>query len=101
MVMLVFDKKSEVIQAIKKIAGDKILELLPEWKQRNLTARGVQLMNIARSRELTTEEEQEAAAIDAIWENTVKPIRAYSDYLEQQIMQGHAVDLDTGWPDVS
>jgi hypothetical protein len=99
MTNLTVSVKDKLIAEIKAEAGRRILLIMPEWKQRNLTARGVQLMNIARlNGTLTTGEETEAAAIDAVWESTVVPIRAHSDQLETDVNNGVAVDIYSGWP---
>ena len=67
---------------IKAEAERRILALLPEWKQRNLTARGVELvLTLVKNKGWTADEAAEAAAIEAQW-NKVKAVRARSDELE-------------------
>jgi hypothetical protein len=95
---LTINTKSKLIADVKAEANRRIIAALPEWKQRNLIARGLQLVNNARAGTLSTEEEAEVAAIDSVWETTVVPIRAHSDYLEDEVNAGRAIDLETGWP---
>lgn len=66
--------------SIKEEAGNRILLLAPEWKQRNATARGLELLRKGEAN-LTTEEQAEVAAMDALWAE-VKRLRTVSDQLE-------------------
>ncbi len=70
---------------IKAEAERRILAVLPEWKQRNLTARGIELLlALVKNRGWTAAETAEATAIQADWDK-VKAIRARSDDLEQEL----------------
>ncbi len=70
---------------IKAEAERRILAVLPEWKQRNLTARGVELvLALIKNKGWTAAEAIEAAAIQGQWDK-VKAIRARSDELEQTL----------------
>lgn len=68
------------IIATKTEARRRILAFLPEWKQANLTARAVDLMDIGRAN-WTAGQLAEWDAGAALWER-VKAIRAASDAIE-------------------
>ena len=95
------DVRTELVRRVKALAGEKILEIIPIWKQINLTARAAQL---ARKNELTPEELAEWDAGEAVW-NRVAPIRAASDLIEAEINRADPAmlrDLDVEgheeWP---
>ena len=81
---------------IKAEAKRRILALLPAWKQRNLTARGVEL-TLARAvnGKWSDAEAAEAAGIQAQWDK-VKAIRAASDDLEKSLPTDYTADAR--WP---
>jgi hypothetical protein len=81
---------------IKGEAERRILSRLPEWKQRNLTARGVELV-LARvvNGSWTKAQADEAAAMQAAWDR-VKAIRSRSDELEQTLPGDFAANRN--WP---
>lgn len=67
---------------IKQKAQAAILKIAPEWKQRNLIARSVELAEtLATVGALTTDEQAELDAIKAVW-NQVKAIRTASGQAE-------------------
>jgi len=66
------------IPEIKAAAGAVIVERYPEWKQRNMIARMVELNTKATP---SAEEEAEMAALQSVWD-WVKAVRAESDRLE-------------------
>lgn len=67
---------------IKTTAGEKIVEIMPEWKQRNNLARMVELLsNAVDLTTLTTAEQDEITAAMTQW-NNVKTIRSTSDTAE-------------------
>lgn len=79
---------------------------MPEWKQRNYSARSLELVRIeAEGGTLTSEQETELNAIDAIW-GRIKAIRTASDTIETDIdaAADHdavaAIDIqgNTNWP---
>lgn len=75
---------NQIRKHIKKEAGRRIELLAPEWKQRNATARGLELtVKLVRNgvNALTPEEQAEEAAMDALWAE-VKRLRGVSDTLE-------------------
>lgn len=71
---------ANIRERIKKEASHRITRLAPEWKQRNATARGLELLRKGEAN-LTTEEQAEVAAMDALWAG-VKRLRTVSDQLE-------------------
>lgn len=75
-----------LIREVKQEASQRILAVLPEWKQLNLTARSVQLVNKKLAGTLSVEEGEELSAIEAIFDNSVKKIRDASDMIETEIM---------------
>jgi len=70
------------IADIKQKAGAAIVALLPEWKQRNLIARGLELTDkIANGGTLTTAEQAESDALKVQWA-AVTAIRTASNTAE-------------------
>lgn len=86
-----------VKQLIKNQAASRILAIAPEWKQRNLLARSVELQDVQRQRILTDAEVAENDEIKRVW-GQVQAIRTYSDALEAAVDVGETVDLADGWP---
>lgn len=75
------DASSEVTAAmVKAEARRRIIAIADEDRQRNLTARGVELLRIGPA-SWTPDEQAEANAIDAVWQQ-IKAIRAASDVIE-------------------
>ncbi len=67
---------------IKAEAGRRILARFPDWKQANMTARGVELVGIrVVAGTWTPEEAAEAEALGTAWD-WIKAVRAASDALE-------------------
>lgn len=85
---------AELIAKVKADAGDIILAYLPDWKQRNMTARGVQILRKIQAATATSEEIAEADAIEAAFDNVVA-IRAASDAAEAAITAARAADDET------
>lgn len=85
---------------IKAEARRRILEQYPEWKQANMTARGVELVKAAVARPWTAEEQAEADALQAAWDG-IKAVRVRSDALEAAVPAEAAgiaaVDATQGW----
>ncbi len=70
------------IERIKAKAMAAILAIAPEWKQRNLIARGLELTEIlAAGGSLTSAQQAESDAIKAVWAQ-ISAIRAASDQAE-------------------
>lgn len=85
---------------IKAEARRRILRRFPEWKQANMTARGVELTNIRHSRAWTAEERAESDALANAWTG-IKAVRTRSDELEASIPDNAAgiaaFDPAAGW----
>lgn len=96
---LVVQKKIAALpDKIRDLAGKKILALAPEWKQRNMIARSVELME--QGGPSTPQEEAEMAGMKQAWA-LVKAIRAHSDVLGNQLVAAEdplTVDIEAGWP---
>jgi hypothetical protein len=85
--------------AIKVEARARILAVYPDWKQTNMTARGVELVRIkAEGGSWSTGEAAEAAALDVAW-TWIKSVRAASDALE--ITNPANFGADEHWPATS
>ena len=83
------------VAAIKADARRRILDRYPDWRQANMTARGVELQDLWRRHgEWTDAEAAEAAALQAAWD-WIKTVRRHSDALEADA----GADLAAGWPD--
>ena len=81
---------------IKAEASRRILAKYPDWKQRNLTARGVELLNIKiLNGKWSDDEAKEASVLQSIWD-LIKQVRANSNKLE--VMQPIPTDFtDDKW----
>lgn len=87
--------------AVKAEAARRILALAPDWKQRNATARAVELVRKGEAA-WTADEAAEAAGIEALW-TRIKAIRGASDRIEEGLAAAGpdalaAFDVDAGWP---
>lgn len=87
------------VAAVKQEAGRRINAAWPEWKQRNITARGTELVRIRLDRAWTAEEQTEADAVQAVWD-WVKSVRAASDAIEADTatLTLSAMRGDSRWP---
>ena len=65
---------------VKQEASRRILAIAPDYRQRNLLARSVELLRIGEAN-LTPEQRDEVLAMELIWE-TIQMIRARSDAVE-------------------
>ncbi|MBF0334119.1 MAG: hypothetical protein HQL40_10815 [Alphaproteobacteria bacterium] len=95
------DLRAALLAEVKAEAARRILAAAPEWKQRNATARAVELIRKGEGA-WTPEEAAEAAAIDLLW-SRVKMIRAASDEIEGALMEAApealgSFDIGAGWP---
>lgn len=76
------DQRAQNIAAIKAAAGVVITARLPEWRQRNLLARQLELQDkLLAAGSLTTAEQSEADAMRTEWE-WCKAVRTTSDQAE-------------------
>jgi hypothetical protein len=78
------------IAAIKAKAGEIINSVAPDWKQRNMLARSIELVNLANDREYTVEEQAELDELNAFW-SWVKLVRATSNAAETEGKQVYQV----------
>lgn len=79
------DARAKKVAAVKNEARRRILEIVPEWKQANLTARASELSKIRAERAWTAEEQAEWDAGQALWDQ-VKAIRVASNLVEADIL---------------
>jgi hypothetical protein len=94
----VFDPAAGDPASVKAEAARRILVRYPEWKQRNMTARGVELLSRRLVAGAWTEAEAaEATTLQAAWD-WIKSVRAAADALEalSPIPAGFADD--SRWP---
>lgn len=83
-----------VSQRIKEEARQRILAVLPEWKQANATARAVELVAAGQA------SGPEWEAMQASW-GWVKAVRQHSNALEAQAAElddPTSLDITAGWP---
>jgi len=83
------------VKEIKQLASNVIISEYPEWKQRNITARMVELINKRATTTLTAEESAELITVQAIWD-WIKDVRALSDQAEIDGL----MPVEITWPDV-
>lgn len=84
--------------AVKAEARRRILARLPDWKQQNMTARGVELQDIwRRAGSWSPEEQAEADALAGEWA-WIKDVRAASDAIEALGEIPIDYDADERWP---
>lgn len=81
---------------VKAEAQRRILEILPEWKQRNLTAQAAVLAEKGRAN-WTSEELAAWTAGEAVW-NVIVAIRAASDLIELDVPIPQDYATDARWP---
>lgn len=81
----------ERIAAIKAIAQERIYAIVPAWKQTNLLARSIELLDIKEEREWTDEEIAQDAGIKALWA-AVKAIRLASDVAEAAVNAAKTIE---------
>lgn len=73
------DYKARLKGSVNAQASQRINAVAPEWRQRNAIAAGVFMLNKVRGGEtLSVQEEQDAAAAEALWQ-MINPIRAASN----------------------
>jgi hypothetical protein len=73
-------RRATMVEGVKREASKRILSIAPDYKQRNMLARSVELLRIGEAN-LTQEQRDEVLAIELIWE-TIQMIRARSDAIE-------------------
>lgn len=72
--------REDQIRKVKEEANRRIVQIAPEWRQRNMIARGVELTSIGKDA-WTQEQLDEYQSIEVVW-TTIKMIRAKSDEIE-------------------
>lgn len=88
----------DVLFAIKSEARRRITGRYPEWKQSNMTARGVELQDIwRRNGAWSASEQTEADALAAAWA-WITAVRAASDAIEQANPIPSDFASDSRWP---
>lgn len=94
--------RAVIHQRIKQAARAHILASLPEWKQANATARGLELTRVGMTRALTEPEQAELAGLEYAWA-WVKSIRTLSDVAEAELAGMTRAELDAwtepSWPE--
>lgn len=68
------------IRKVKAEANRRILAIAPEWQQRNMIARSVELLSIVKDN-WSNEEKEEVANIEKVWQ-LIKQIRLKSNEIE-------------------
>ena len=81
------------VEQIKRLANQAILQVAPEWKQRNMLARSVELADKKAGGPLTPDEIAEENAMQAVW-SQIKEIRRTSDLAEA----AGTAPTDVVWP---
>jgi len=85
-------------QAVKAEARRRILDRFPDWKQTNMTARGVELQDIwRRNGAWTAQEQAEADALALAWA-WIKAVREASNVIEALPDVPEDFDADSRWP---
>lgn len=72
------------VPRIKAEASALILAAFPDWKQRNMTARGVELLQKQVAGSLTSDETSEIGLLHQAW-SWIKSIREHSNALEAEL----------------
>jgi hypothetical protein len=87
------------VGAVKAEARRRILARFPEWRQANMTARGVELLNIrVVAGSWTAPQAQEAGELGAAWD-WIKAVRAASNAIEALAPIPADFASDTRWPE--
>lgn len=77
--------------SVRNEAHRRIVRVAPEWQQRNLLARSLELADIRHSRPLNAEELSEADGVRAVWAE-ISRLRAVSNTLEPNPPEDFAAD---------
>lgn len=92
-----------LVTAIKAAASNLILNKYPQYKQANMTARGVELVfKLASGGKLDASEQDEVVALQTAF-NEIKAIRSHSDLLESEVASSTFKQLEVwqqhDWPE--
>lgn len=88
------EKEIQRIKDIKKAAGDRINELYPEWKQRNMLAEASSLIRKHQKGQGKPEDENRFNDLDNAWLE-IQRIREISDLAEIEGLQAHEIVWET------
>lgn len=94
------DAKARLVttEHVKAEARRRILDRFPDWRQVNMTARGVELQDIwRRNGKWTVEEQAESDALSAAW-GWIKSVRMASDAVEAMTPIPIDFSSDRYWP---
>lgn len=82
---------------VKAEARRRIVSRYPDWKQANMTARGLELVSLGVN--ITADEAAEMDALRAAW-SWIKSVRAASDAIEVRLAEQPDLDIaaDHLWP---
>lgn len=90
--------KAPTAEMVKDEAYRRIVSVFPEWKQRNMTMRAVELVDKkARGETLTADEQAEEALLNAA-KDGIKAVRAASDAIEAMDPIPDDYNSDERWP---
>lgn len=93
-----FDPDAVPPNYVKVEARRRILLRFPEWKQANMTARGVELtLVLASGGQWSPQEQAEADALQGAWD-WIKQVRVASDALEAASPIPTDYTADSHWP---
>lgn len=91
----VFSYPPPTVTDVKQEAQRRIYELYPQWKQANMIARAVELLQVGQAN-WSPEEQAEAAALNAAWA-WIKAVRAKSNEIELLNPLPEDVTHDSWW----
>ena len=85
------------VAAVKAEARRRIVSRYPDWKQANMTARGLELVSLGVN--ITADEAAEMDALRAAW-SWIKSVRAASDAIEVRLAEQPDLDIAAAplWP---
>ena len=89
-------KKTFQVSQIKNKAGEIIRSYYPEYKQRNMTARGVEIMNAKVANTATQADLDEEAALQEAWD-WIKAVRERSNVMEDGLVTSNQdINVEVG-----
>ena len=98
------DARAALAAEVKAEAGRRIVDVMPEWKQRNAIAHAVALIRkVQLGGVLTADESASEAGYAAVW-SRVSELRAASDRKEAEIAKladlgaAETYAVEAGWP---
>ena len=91
------EAKKATVQQIKDEAGRRIQEIFPDWKQRNMVALGVTLVEAKLVGPLSAELQAQERQLKAAWA-WVGAVRAASGVMELDPPKRAELSSDPRWP---